>query len=70
MIPVWPSISTNLTQEGMDRLEGDICVTLCKMEQVFPPDFFTNMVHLVIHIVREFRLGGLIQYRWMYPAEK
>jgi hypothetical protein len=24
--------STNLTQEDMDRLEGDICVTLCKME--------------------------------------
>jgi hypothetical protein len=23
--------SINLTQEDMDRLEGDICVTLCKM---------------------------------------
>jgi hypothetical protein len=23
--------STNLTQEDMDRPEGDICVTLCKM---------------------------------------
>jgi len=35
---------TNLTQEDMDRLKGDVCVTLCKMEQVFPlpppPQFF------------------------------
>jgi hypothetical protein len=29
--------STNLTQEDMDRLQGDVCVTLCKMEQIFPP---------------------------------
>jgi hypothetical protein len=54
----------------MDRQEGDICVTLCKMEQVLPPDFFTSMVHLVVHLVRECKLGGLVQYRWMYPAER
>jgi hypothetical protein len=61
---------TNLTQEDMDQLEGDVCVTLCKMEQIFPPDFFTSMVHVVVHLVRECRLGGPIQYRWMYPAER
>jgi hypothetical protein len=53
----------------MDRLEGDICVTLGKMEQVFSPSFFTSMVHLVVHLVRECRLGGPEQYRWMYSAE-
>jgi hypothetical protein len=62
--------STNLTQEDMDRLKSDICVTLYKMEQVFPPGFFTSMVHLVVHLVLEFRLGGPVQYRWMYPAER
>jgi hypothetical protein len=62
--------STNLTQEDMDRLESDVCVTLCKLEQIFPPDFFTSMVHAVVHLVRECRLGGLVQYRWMYPAER
>jgi hypothetical protein len=62
--------STNLTQEDMDRLEGDICVTLCKMEQVFRTDFFTSIVHLVVHLVRECRLGGPVQYRWMYPADR
>jgi hypothetical protein len=50
--------STNLTQEDMDRLEGDVCITLCKMEQIFPPSFFTSMVHVVMHLVRECRLGG------------
>jgi hypothetical protein len=29
--------STNLTQEDMDQLEGDVCVALCKMEQVVRP---------------------------------
>jgi len=62
--------STNLTQEDMDRLESNVCATLCKMEQVFPPGFFTIMVHLVVHLVRECRLGGPVQYRWMYPAER
>jgi hypothetical protein len=60
--------STNLTLEEMDRLESNIGVTLCKLEQVFPPGFFTSMVHLVVHLVRECRLGGPVQYRWMYPA--
>jgi hypothetical protein len=29
--------STNLTQEDMDGLESDVCITLCKIEQIFPP---------------------------------
>jgi hypothetical protein len=62
--------STKLSQEEMDRLQGDVCITLCKLEQVFPPGFFTSMVHLVVHLVRECRLGGPVQYRWMYPAER
>jgi hypothetical protein len=50
--------STKLTQDEMDRLQGDICITLCKLKQVFPPGFFTSMVHLVVHLVRECRLSG------------
>jgi len=45
-------------------------VTLCKLEQVFPLGFFTSMVHLVVHLVRECRLDGPVQYRWMYLAER
>jgi hypothetical protein len=62
--------STTLTQEGMDQLERGVCVTLCKMEQIFPPSFFTIMVHLVVHLVRECQLGGPVLYRWMYPGER
>jgi hypothetical protein len=62
--------STKLSQEDMDRLQGDVCITLCKLEQIFPPGFFTSMVHLVVHLVRECKLGGPVQYRWMYPAER
>jgi hypothetical protein len=29
--------STKLSQEEMDRLQGDVCITLCKLEQLFPP---------------------------------
>ncbi|XP_010424529.1 PREDICTED: uncharacterized protein LOC104709653 [Camelina sativa] len=36
----------------------------------FPPNFFDIMVHLVIHLGREARLGGPVQFRWMYPFER
>ncbi|XP_057760779.1 uncharacterized protein LOC130981179 [Arachis stenosperma] len=28
------------------------------------------MVHLTVHLVEEVRLGGPVQYRWMYPIER
>jgi len=28
------------------------------------------MVHLVVHLVEDVKLGGPIQYRWMYPIER
>jgi len=62
--------STKLTQDEMNQLQGDVGITLCNLEQVFPPVFFTSMVHLVVHLVRECRFGGPMQYRWMYPAER
>jgi hypothetical protein len=30
---------TKLTQDEMDRLQGDVCIILCKLEQVFPQGF-------------------------------
>ena len=60
----------DLTEADLQFLEPRVVVTLCKMEQIFPPSFFTVMVHLVIHLVREVRLGGPITFRWMYPIER
>jgi hypothetical protein len=62
--------SKTLTEEDLARHEAEIPIILCKLEQIFPPDFFTIMVHVVIHLVRECRLGGPVHYRWMYPVER
>jgi hypothetical protein len=61
---------TTLTHEALDRLQEHVCMTLCLMEQIFPSSFFTSMVHVVVHLVRECRLGGPVQDRWMYPGER
>jgi len=55
--------STKLTQDEMDRLQSEVCITLCKLEQICPLGFFTSMVHLVMHLVRKCRLGEPVQYR-------
>ncbi|XP_004514854.1 uncharacterized protein [Cicer arietinum] len=51
-------------------LNGEIAEILCQLEMVFPPSFFDVMVHLSIHLVYEVRLGGPVQFRWMYPTER
>jgi len=40
------------------------------MEMLFPPTFFTVMVHFIVHLVKDVKLGGHVQYRWMYPIER
>jgi hypothetical protein len=62
--------SKTLSKSDLDRLESDIIIILCKLEQIFPPGFFTSMVHVVVHLVRECRLGGPVATRWMYPGER
>ncbi|XP_042973519.1 uncharacterized protein LOC122305193 [Carya illinoinensis] len=54
----------------LTQLQTDIVTILCKLEMIFPPSFFDVMVHLVVHLPREAILGGLVQYRWMYPFER
>ena len=44
----------------IENLEKDIAVMLCELEKKFPPSFFMVMVHLVIHLVTEAKLGGPI----------
>lgn len=62
--------STTLDPNELDELQEGIILTLCEMEIEFLPPFFTIMVHLVIHLVDEAKLGGPVQYRWMYPIER
>lgn len=59
-----------LKVEDLDKLQNQIVLTLCHMEMLFPPSFFTVMIHLVVHLVEEAKLGGPVHYRWMYPIER
>ncbi|KAL0544363.1 hypothetical protein IC582_019477 [Cucumis melo] len=59
-----------LDAQQLNKLEEDIVVTLCLFEKYFPPLFFTIMIHLIVHIVREVKLCGPIYLRWMYPFER
>ncbi|CAA2969179.1 Hypothetical predicted protein [Olea europaea subsp. europaea] len=54
----------------MEQLEQNIVVTLCKFEKIFPPGFFDSMEHLPAHLAYEAKVGGHVQYRWMYPFER
>ena len=59
-----------LDVEELDRLGERIKVTLCRMEMIFPPGFFTVMVHLVVHLATECKIVGPVSYRWMYFIER
>nr|KYP36031.1 hypothetical protein KK1_042873 [Cajanus cajan] len=62
--------STTLRYDDLVKMEENIPLILCKLERVFPPAFFDSMEHLPIHLAYEARLGGPVQYRWMYPFER
>ncbi|KAL0325300.1 UNVERIFIED_CONTAM: hypothetical protein Sradi_5099300 [Sesamum radiatum] len=76
--PIWEALtelgmffrdicSTVLWVEHMEQLEMNIVEILCKFEKIFPPRFFDSMEHLPIHLAYEAKVGGPVQYRWMYP---
>ena len=54
----------------MEKLEKEVPVLLCKLEKIFPPGFFNPMQHLLIHLPYEAKVGGPVQYRWMYHIER
>ena len=59
-----------LQVEDLEKLESQIAMTLRELEKIFPPSFFTVMVHLVIHLATEGKIVGPVHYRWMYPIER
>jgi hypothetical protein len=62
--------SIKLNVDHIERLETNIIETLCKLEMIFPPSFFDSIEHLPIHLSFEAKVGGLIQYRWIYQFER
>jgi hypothetical protein len=56
--------------DDLEKLEERIVMTLCRMEMIFPPGFFTVMVHLVMHLATEAKIGGPVCYRSMWFTER
>ncbi|CAL2233583.1 unnamed protein product [Prunus armeniaca] len=52
-----------------DVLRHHIVQVLCKFEMIFPPAFFTSIMHVMVHLPKEALLAGPVNYRWMYPIE-
>ena len=42
----------------VEELEKAAPLLLCKLEKIFPPDFFLSMQHLILHLQSEARMGG------------
>ena len=59
-----------LNVEELGALEKRIAITFCELEMIFPPSFFTVMVHLVMHLASEAKVAGPVHYCWMYPIER
>jgi hypothetical protein len=58
-----------IKKDMMEKLK-EISVLICKLEKIFPPGWFNLMQHLLVHIPYEAKVGGLVQYRWMYHIER
>ncbi|XP_052876953.1 uncharacterized protein LOC128283575 [Gossypium arboreum] len=59
-----------LNVEELEKVQDRASLTLCNLKKIFPPSFFTIMVHIIIHLPREAIIGGPVFYRWMYPIER
>ena len=62
--------SNTLREDNLVQMDQNIPVITNKLEKILPLGFFDVMEHLPVHLVHEARLGGPVQYRWMYPFER
>jgi hypothetical protein len=53
-----------------EMLEEEIPMLICKLEKIFPPEWFNPMQYLLVHLPYKAKLGGLQQYRCMYHIER
>jgi hypothetical protein len=40
------------------------------MEKIFPPGWFNAMQHLLVYLPWEVKVGGPVQFRWMYSQKR
>ena len=79
--PIWGAVTelsqffkilctSELRYEDVETIEQNVITTVCRLEKIFPPSFFDSMEHLLIHLPYEAKVGGPVQFRWMYPFER
>ena len=61
--------SGKLQTQHIERLEINIIEKIYKLKMILPPLFSYSMKHLPMHLLYEVKVGGQIQYRWMYSFE-
>ncbi|KAM1233640.1 hypothetical protein ACFX2J_003323 [Malus domestica] len=61
--------SRTLRKMDINQLHHEIVQVLCKFEMIFPPAFFTSMIHVMVHLPEEALLAGPVNFRWIYPIE-
>ena len=59
-----------LSRTVIADLERMTHVLLCKLEKIFPSDFFNPMQHLILHLSNEAQMTGPMQFHWCYPIER
>ena len=59
-----------LNMDELGAFEKIIAVILCELEKIFPPSFFTMMVHPVMQLASEAKVASPFHFRWMYPIER
>jgi hypothetical protein len=42
----------------MEKLEKEIPVLICKLENIFPAEWFNPMQYLLVYLLYEAKLGG------------
>ncbi|KAL0334091.1 UNVERIFIED_CONTAM: hypothetical protein Sangu_1565300 [Sesamum angustifolium] len=61
--------STTLDVHKLHELENSVAIITFN-HKIFSPAFFDSMEHLIVYLSYEARIGGPMQYRWMYPFER
>ena len=55
-----------LRKSDVKQLQDDIVNVLCKFEQIFPPAFFTSMIHVMKNIHTSRKVGLLFRIELQY----
>jgi hypothetical protein len=50
--------ANEIKKDMMEKLEKEIPVLICKLEKIFPPEWFNPMQHLLVHIPYEAKVDG------------